>query len=173
MTLITGSSDTALRASIMCSRSVLVTSKVLLATLLAVSVLAACVPASQAQSGLATAELRSGTVSVVVELAESPAEQETGLMYRTFLADGKGMLFVYHDDRRLSFWMKNTLIPLSIAYLSADGTIREIHDMEPQSLAAINSDHFVRYALEVPQGWFSRAGLGVGDRFDLSRVPGL
>jgi len=135
--------------------------------------MAACVPASQGQSGLATAELRSGSVSVIAELAIGPAEQETGLMYRTSLADGKGMLFVYHDDRRLSFWMKNTLIPLSIAFMAADGTIREIYDMEPKSLAAINSDHFVRYALEVPQGWFSRAGLRVGDRFDLSVVPGL
>lgn len=133
----------------------------------------ACVPAPRGQSGLATAELRSGAVSVIAELAIGPAEQETGLMYRTSLADGKGMLFVYHDDRRLSFWMKNTLIPLSIAFIAADGTIKEIHDMAPKSLAPIDSDHFVRYALEVPQGWFARAGLAVGDRFDLSRVPGL
>jgi uncharacterized membrane protein (UPF0127 family) len=168
MTSITGSSDTAMRASIMRHHSALIA-----LVAFAVSLAAACVPASRAQSGLATAELHSGAISVVAELAIGPAEQETGLMYRTSLADGKGMLFVYHDDRRLSFWMKNTLIPLSIAYISADGTIREIHDMEPESLAAINSDHFVRYALEVPQGWFSRVGLGVGDRFDLSKVPGL
>lgn len=146
----------------------------MIAAVLAVGMLvAACVPSGRPQSGLATAEMRSGDTSVVVELAVSDAEQETGLMFRTALADGTGMLFVYRDDRRLSFWMKNTLIPLSIAYLSADGTIREIHDMEPKSLAAINSDHFVRYALEVPQGWFSRVGLRVGDRFDLSAVPGL
>lgn len=139
----------------------------------AIGLACACVPAGRPQKGLATAELRSGDTSIVVELAKSDAEQETGLMFRTALADGKGMLFVYRDDRRLSFWMKNTLIPLSIAYLSADGTIREIHDMEPKSLAAINSDHFVRYALEVPQGWFSRVGLSVGDRFDLSGLSGL
>lgn len=147
--------------------------RMMAAGLAAILLVAACVPAGRAQSGLATAELRSGETSVVVELARTDAEQETGLMFRTSLADGRGMLFVYHDDRRLSFWMKNTLIPLSIAYLAADGTIREIHDMEAKSLAPINSDHFVRYALEVPQGWFSRVGLRVGDRLDLSRVPGL
>jgi uncharacterized membrane protein (UPF0127 family) len=107
---------------------------------------------------------------VVAELARSPEEQAAGLMFRKTLADGRGMLFVYEEDRRLSFWMKNTLVPLSIAYLAADGTIREIYDMEPQSLKAVSSIRSVRYALEVPRGWFDRAGLAVGDRFG---IPGF
>ena len=124
------------------------------------------------QSGLATASLRSGGVEIVVELAVSPKEQETGLMHRKELADGRGMLFVYGEDRRLSFWMKNTLVPLSVAYLGSDGVIKEIHDMEPLSLAPVESSRYARYALEAPRGWFSRVGLRVGDRFDLSGVPG-
>ncbi len=127
-------------------------------------------PAGKPQKGLKTATLRSDNVEIVVELAVSPAEQETGLMHRTELKDGNGMLFVYTADRRLSFWMKNTLVPLSIAYLGADGTIKELHDMEPLSLAGVQSERYVRYALEAPLGWFARVGLEPGDRFDLSEL---
>jgi uncharacterized protein len=122
---------------------------------------------AKAQKQLPAVELRSGAVTVLAELARSPEEQAAGLMFRKSLADGKGMLFVYNDDRRLSFWMKNTLVPLSIAFLAADGTIREIHDMKPQSLTPVNSSRSVRYALEVPQGWFDRVGLAAGDRFEI------
>ena len=121
------------------------------------------------QKELTTVELRAGSVSVLAELARSPQEQATGLMFRKSLAEGKGMLFVYEADQRLSFWMKNTLVPLSIAYLASDGTIREIHDMEPQSLKPVSSTRSVRYALEVPKGWFDRVGLKVGDRFEIPR----
>jgi uncharacterized membrane protein (UPF0127 family) len=127
-------------------------------------------PSGKPQKGLKTATLRVHNLAVVVELAVSPAEQETGLMHRTELEDGAGMLFVYTADRRLSFWMKNTLIPLSIAYLGADGTIKELHDMEPLSLAGVQSERYVRYALEAPLGWFARVGLKPGDRFDLSEL---
>ena len=153
---------------------------VIAAVLLAVAalsslVLGSCVPAGKPsgrpQSGLETAVLKSGSARILVELAESPSEQETGLMHRKELADGRGMLFVYSDDRMLSFWMKNTLIPLTIAYLGADGTIKAIRDMEPGSLAPVESGRYVRYALEAPLGWFGRVGLGIGDRFDLSGLP--
>ena len=129
-------------------------------------------PSGKPQKGLATVDLRSGTVVITVELAVSPSEQETGLMHRTELQDGRGMLFVYPDDRRLAFWMKNTLIPLSIAYLDAHGVIRELYDMQPQSLASVESERYVRYALEAPRGWFERVGLKPGDSFDLSALPG-
>lgn len=122
------------------------------------------------QSGLRAATIRSGSVELIAELAISQDEQTTGLMHRTELPDGRGMLFVYPDDRRMSFWMKNTLVPLSIAFIGADGAIKEIHDMEPLSLAAVESERYARYALEVPKGWFGRAGLKPGDKFDLSAV---
>ncbi len=122
------------------------------------------------QSGLATATLRAGGNELVVELARSPEEMQTGLMYRKALPDGRGMLFVYESDRRMSFWMKNTYVPLSIAFLGSDGTVREILDMQPLSEAIVESSRYARYALEVPQGWFERAGIAVGDRFDLSEL---
>ncbi len=105
-----------------------------------------------------------GPATVTAEIAIAPEERRLGLMFRKKLEDGEGMLFVFESDQRLSFWMKNTLVPLSIAYISSDGAIREILDMEPQSLASVPSQHSVRFALEVPRGWFSRAGVRVGDR---------
>jgi len=127
-------------------------------------------PVDKAQAELRTVEIRSGTVTMTVELAMSPREQETGLMFRKELKDGRGMLFVYDSDRKLAFWMKNTIIPLSIAYLGSDGIIKVILDMKPLSLEPIESGHYVRYALEAPLGWFERAGLKPGDRFDLSAL---
>jgi uncharacterized membrane protein (UPF0127 family) len=103
-------------------------------------------------------------VRVVAEVAESDAERERGLMYRKELADGNAMVFVFDRDQILSFWMKNTLIPLSIAFIASDGRIIDILDMESQSLKSVRSSRSCRYALEVPHGWFSRAGIEVGDR---------
>jgi uncharacterized membrane protein (UPF0127 family) len=103
-------------------------------------------------------------VSLKVELALSEEEQAQGLMYRESLDDGWGMLFVFGRDKLASFWMKNTLIPLSIAYINSDGSILEIYDMQPEDLSLIRSSRSVRYALEVPQGWFNKAGIRPGDR---------
>jgi uncharacterized membrane protein (UPF0127 family) len=105
-----------------------------------------------------------GEVPVKAEIARTGAERAQGLMYRKELEDGSGMLFVFDRDEILSFWMKNTLIPLSIAYIASDGRIVEIYDMEPGNLNPVKSSRSVRYALEVPQGWFARAGIGPGSR---------
>jgi uncharacterized membrane protein (UPF0127 family) len=112
-------------------------------------------------------EGRAGKVIVMAEIALTQAQREQGLMHRRELKDGEGMLFVFQSDQVLSFWMKNTLVPLSIAYISHDGRILEIYDMEPGNLDPVRSSRSVRYALEVPQGWFSRAGLGIGDRLEI------
>ncbi|GHV93430.1 hypothetical protein AGMMS50268_39330 [Spirochaetia bacterium] len=104
-----------------------------------------------------------GPVSMEAELARTDQERAQGLMYRESLDDGKGMLFIFDRDQRMSFWMKNTLIPLSIAFIASDGRITEIKDMEPLSLSTVNSERSVRYALEVNRGWFGRAGIGIGD----------
>ncbi|MDR2343332.1 MAG: DUF192 domain-containing protein [Spirochaetaceae bacterium] len=101
-------------------------------------------------------------VGLDVELAVSGEERSMGLMFRKKLDDGRGMLFVFQNDQILSFWMKNTSIPLSIAFIRHDGRIIEIHDMRPQSLEGIRSSRSARYALEVPQGWFERSGISVG-----------
>jgi uncharacterized membrane protein (UPF0127 family) len=105
-----------------------------------------------------------GTVPLVVEVARSEREQEKGYMERKEIPDGTGMIFAYEADQQMHFWMKNTPHPLSIAFIDAEGTLREIYDMEPFSLETVSSEHSVRYALEVPQGWFARAGLKAGDR---------
>ncbi len=124
-------------------------------------------PEGKPQPRLPTVTLRSGDVSIEVEVASTDEQRQAGLMFRTELADGQGMIFVYDEDRRMSFWMKNTLIPLSIAFLSSGGEIKELRDMAALSLATVDSGRYVRYAVEAPLGWFSRVGLGIGDRFEL------
>ena len=105
-----------------------------------------------------------GSVPVEAEIARTGEQRSTGLMFRTALEDGKGMFFVFDRDETLSFWMKDTLIPLSIAYISYEGIIIDIRDMHPRDLSSVHSSRSVRYALEVPQGWFGRAGIRPGDR---------
>ncbi|MDR1104745.1 MAG: DUF192 domain-containing protein [Treponema sp.] len=104
---------------------------------------------------------------VQVELARTEEERARGLMFRRSLEDGKGMLFIYEHEDNLSFWMSNTYIPLSIAFISREGRILEIHDMEPLNLNSVRSGAKARYALEVPRGWFSRAGIAPGDRLEI------
>jgi uncharacterized membrane protein (UPF0127 family) len=141
----------------------------LLAAALLCAALQGCAAEDEKPQGrLETTELairrKDGTGAVVLaELARSDEQRRRGLMGRKSLPDGEGMLFVFETDRTLSFWMKNTLIPLSIAFISHDGRILEIHDMESQSLRSVQSSRSARYALEVPQGWFARSGVGPGD----------
>ena len=108
-------------------------------------------------------------VEVRVEVADDPAEQERGLMYRTALAENRGMPFVFPREQRLSFWMKNTLIPLSIAYMDSEGRIVDIQDMKPLDDDPPNyvSAEPAKYALEVNQGFFDEHGVKVGDRAEL------
>jgi uncharacterized membrane protein (UPF0127 family) len=110
------------------------------------------------------------TVPLRVEFAQTEKEQAWGFMGRKTIPDGTGMLFVFPNDRQLHFWMKDTPHALSIAYIASDGGIREIYDMTPFSQATVSSVYSVRYALEVPQGWFGRAGIAVGDRLDVGTL---
>jgi uncharacterized membrane protein (UPF0127 family) len=109
-------------------------------------------------------------VGISAEIARTGDERQKGLMYRTALADGTGMLFVFERDQILGFWMKNTLIPLSIAYIAWNGRIVEIYDMQAHNEQTVSSSRSVRYALETPQGWFSRAGIRPGDFLRLDPV---
>jgi len=108
---------------------------------------------------------RDGQVITVVkaEIARTTEERQQGLMFRKSLADGSGMLFVLDKDEIASFWMKNTYIPLSIAFITFDGRIIDIKNMYPHDLNSVTSSRSVRYALEVPQGWFLKAGVQEGD----------
>ena len=98
-----------------------------------------------------------------VEVVRTREDQARGLMNRNSLAPDAGMLFAYDNDANRDFWMKNTRIPLSIAFISSDGRITEIRDMRPHSLDTITSRLKVRYALEVNQGAFAQAGVVEGD----------
>lgn len=104
---------------------------------------------------------------IIAEVAGTERERAIGLMNRKSLKEDHGMLFVYDHDEKLSFWMKNTSIPLSIAFISKEGTIRELADMTPFSVKTIDSRHSVRYALEVNQGTFGKLGIQVGDKVEL------
>jgi uncharacterized protein len=114
---------------------------------------------------------------LLIEVVDEPETRRLGLMNREELAERHGMLFVFETSEPRSFWMKNTYIPLSIAYLDAQMTIREIHAMEPLSLEPVRSRAPARYALEVNRGAFERLGIGVGDRLvpsqELNRRLGL
>jgi uncharacterized membrane protein (UPF0127 family) len=124
---------------------------------------AACAPRKLAVSEIRVEREGAPVAALSVELARSPEERARGLMGRKSLADGEGMLFIFQRDEVLSFWMKNTVIPLSIAFIAADGRIVEIRDMRPHDLSSVKSSRSVRYALETPQGWFGRAGIKPGD----------
>lgn len=102
-------------------------------------------------------------LSVKAELAVKPEDRNFGFMERKNIPDGTGMLFVFEYDQILSFWMKNTPTPLSIAFITKDGKIKDIFDMQPFSTASKTSTGYVRYALEVPQGWYKKNGIKTGD----------
>ena len=104
---------------------------------------------------------------LTVELARTPAERSRGLMSREELAEDGGMLFVFPQDTETAFWMKDTLIPLSIAFMAEDGAILDVQDMEALSEELHRPPQPYRYALEVNQGWFQEHGLGRGDRVEI------
>ena len=102
--------------------------------------------------------------SLVVEVACDDSSRKLGLMNRESLPDDHGMLFIFRQGKRQSFWMKNTLIPLSIAFISDGGEVLQIEDMKPKDLRSTMSKQKVRCALEVNKGWFESHGINVGDR---------
>jgi len=107
---------------------------------------------------------------LIVELADTSLKRATGLMYRDKLAYNEGMLFVFTYLQKLTFWMKNTKIPLSLAYINEKGRIMQILDLEPFDLSFRQSKDKVKYALEVNQGWFDKNKIKVGDIIDLSEL---
>jgi uncharacterized protein len=106
-------------------------------------------------------------VDFSVEVARTEQEKARGLMKRNSLDRRQGMIFVFEQDDHLSFWMKDTSIPLSIGFISQDGRITEIRDMDPFSLKTIKSRYSCRYALELAKGAFQDAGAAEGDTIEL------
>lgn len=116
-------------------------------------------------AALETTTITVGGMKLVVEVADDPFERSMGLMYRQSLPDDRGMLFVFPEQAVRSFWMKNTRIPLSIAFADAQGTIIAIMDMKPDGgQARYRSPGPAKYALEVNRGWFAERGIKPGDR---------
>jgi uncharacterized membrane protein (UPF0127 family) len=106
-------------------------------------------------------QIKDATLSV--EIADEVEERSLGLMYRDTLAPDAGMLFVYPDSAPRSFWMKNTRIPLSIAFVDDSGKIVHLADMKPMDTHTTDSKLPARFALEVNQGWFAQHHVVVGD----------
>ncbi len=98
-----------------------------------------------------------------VDVVRSEEEKARGLMFREKLGKNEGMIFVYEGEELLSFWMKNTPLPLSIAFIDKKGEIVDIQDMKPFSLNPHISAYPAQYALEVNQGWFRQNSIGIGD----------
>ena len=129
---------------------------------------ALAVPDETATVGINTA--RGERVEVQVEVADEEAEQQRGLMERTALAEEAGMLFVFRGERPLSFWMKDTLIPLSIAFVDDHGRIVGVREMDPcdaDPCQMYGADRPYVLAIEANEGWFERHGIDEGDRAEL------
>ncbi|NWG75912.1 MAG: DUF192 domain-containing protein [Rubrivivax sp.] len=125
--------------------------------------LAGAAPAQEPQR-LPTVTLTAGMHNIVAMVAQTPEQRAVGLMHRREMATHEGMLFVFEQPATQCFWMKNTLLPLTIAFLTDDGTIVNLADMQPQSLDSHCSARPVRYALEMNQGWFARRAIKPGFR---------
>lgn len=118
---------------------------------------------TEVQPKLPTLKMFVGTVELQVEQARTEKQIQTGMMFRKKMADTQGMLFIHPDVRERGYWMKNVTVPLSIAYIDPAGRILEVHDMEPLNTNSVFSvSRNIQYALEVPQGWFKRKGVGPG-----------
>ena len=122
--------------------------------------------ASAAALAAPTIELSAGMHRIEAEVASNNADRATGLMNRPSMPIHRGMLFVFPEAGVQCFWMKNTLIPLSIAFLDDSGRIVQIADMKPQSLDNHCSVKPVRFALEMNAGWFKSRGLAAGGRIN-------
>ena len=137
----------------------LLPSRVLLGALLIAAAIAA-----QADAGLRTTQIKVGPHPLKVEIAQSDSEREKGLMFRRSMGANEGMLFIFAEPAYHSMWMKNTLIPLSVAFVDREGVILNILDMEPQTLDTHMSAGPSIYAIETNKGWFAQKKIKAGDK---------
>lgn len=115
--------------------------------------------------------VRLGERTVRIQIAVLQNEQQHGLMGRTALGADEGMLFVYREPQQMSFWMRNTLIPLDIGYFDSAGELREVWQMYPHNEHSVRSRGVdLQYALEMNRNWYRTNGVGVGARLDLAAV---
>ena len=122
-----------------------------------------------ASAQLPTVQLNAGIHLITAEVAASDPARTRGLMFRQSLAANHGMLFIFDSRSIHCMWMRNTLIPLSVAFIEDDGTIVNIRDMQPHDDRSHCAKQPVRYALEMTQGWFEKKGLSPGAK--IGRLP--
>ena len=108
--------------------------------------------------------LNAGIHNITAQLARTPEQREIGLMFRASMEPNEGMLFAFDNPGQQCFWMKNTLIPLAIAFVADDGSIVNIDSMKPQTLDGHCSTKPVRFVLEMNEGWFAKRGIKAGSR---------
>jgi len=138
----------------------------------ALTVSASAAAQTAAQAPLPTIELSAGLYRIEAEVANAEQSREIGLMFRRTMAANHGMLFVFTRDTLECMWMKNTLLPLSVAFIDAAGVIRNIEDMAPQTEDTHCSAGPVRFALEMNRGWFAAKGIKAGARLQgLDKAP--
>lgn len=116
----------------------------------------------QAQTNLPRVQLQAGMFQIDAQVAATPKQREIGLMFRQDMATHEGMLFVFEQPQQQCFWMKNTLLPLTAAFVDEDGTIVNLADMKPQSTQSHCSEKPVRFVLEMNQGWFAKKNIKKG-----------
>ena len=131
-------------------------------TFLVSSIMACAVASAQVPTRLPTISLSAGIHLVRAEVASTDEGRMQGLMYRKTLGPNEGMLFVFPQDERHCMWMKNTFVPLSVAFIDDKGRIVSIHDMEPQTENSHCAATNARYALEMAKGWFRGKGISAG-----------
>jgi len=137
--------------------------KRLLVTLFALAAAAAAL-AQEPQTNLQRVRLAAGMHQIDAQVAATPDQRATGLMWRREMPQHEGMLFIFEAPAVQCFWMKNTLMPLSAAFLADDGTLVNVVEMKPQTLDSHCSEKPVRYVLEMNQGWFAKKGIKPGAR---------
>ncbi len=125
-----------------------------------------------AQTNLQRIILGAGIHQIDTQLALTPEQHMVGLMYRKDMPQSEGMLFVFESPVRQCFWMKNTLLPLTAAFIADDGTIVNLEDMKPQTTDSHCSLKPVRYVLEMNQGWFAKRGVKAGTKLSGSPFSG-
>ena len=116
------------------------------------------------QMNLQRVVLSAGMHQIDAQVASSSEQRQIGLMFRKDMPQHEGMIFVFDQPTKQCFWMKNTPLPLTAAFLADDGTIVNLADMKPQALDAHCSDKPVRYVLEMNQGWFAKKGIKAGSK---------
>ena len=118
----------------------------------------------QPQMDLARIQLSAGMHLISAQVAQTPEQRQIGLMHRRQMPDTEGMLFVFEQPATQCFWMKNTWLPLTAAFVADDGRVVNLADMQPQTTDSHCSAEPVRFVLEMNQGWFAKRGVKAGSR---------